>query len=501
MIDLNTTTLADLHPPVERFHYDRGAVSPGVVHLSVGNFHRAHQAWYFDRLLGSPGHESWGICGVGLIDDETERLKLDAFPAQDDLYILTQYAPDGAVTHRVIGSIVGYLFAPDDPEAVLARMAAPETRLVSMTITEGGYNQDAATGSYRLDAPLTRVELAEPSRPRSAFGFIVEALRRRRDAGIAPFTVLSCDNLRGNGAVARRAVLAHAAALDADLARWIEAHATFPSCMVDRITPAVLKEDAERVNAECGVNERLPVICETFAQWVIEDHFCNGRPPLEEVGVQFVADVHPFETAKTRMLNAGHSVLGYPGQLAGLETVKEAIDHPLIHRLVHDVITHDAIPVLEPPPGIDLAAYRDSIIARFGNPHVGDRLPRITGDGASKLPTFLLPTLALQLERGGETGRLAFVVACFLRYLGGRDDLGRDFTPQEPHLTAEQIALARDPARALLSLPVFADLRLTADSPFVAATVACVQALEQRGTLAVLDDVLSGIGRAEREEK
>lgn len=490
MIDLRSDTLADLPAQTQRFAYDRQAVRPGIVHLSVGNFHRAHQAWYLDRLLAKPGNEGWGICGVGLMDDANERLKKDIFPAQDNLYTLTRYAADGSSTHQVIGSMVKYLFAPADPEAVLARMADPATRIVSLTITEGGYNHDPATGTYRLHAPMTQAELAEPARPRSAFGYIVEALRRRRDSGTPPFTVMSCDNLRDNGVISRSAVISHAMALDADLADWIEQNVTFPTSMVDRITPVVHKEDAERVNAECGVHDRLPVISEDFAQWVIEDRFCNGRPPLESVGAQVVADVHPYELAKVRMLNASHSMLAYPGQLAGLETVKDAIDHPLIHRLVFDFMTHDVLPILHAPDGMNLETYRDQIIARFSNPKVGDRLSRITGDGRSKLPTFLLPTLATVAERGGDIRRMAFVVACFLRYCGGRDDLGRDFEPFEPHLTDDRRALTGDPVKALTTLPMFGDMGLTPSSVIVEMTAIYAHAIAAQGTLTVLEEVL-----------
>ncbi|CAI9119459.1 mannitol dehydrogenase family protein [Brytella acorum] len=490
MIDLNSATLAEIPPRTRRFAYDRSHVRAGIVHLSVGNFHRAHQAWYIDRLLEQAGQESWGIVGVGLLDDANERLKIEAFPAQDDLYTLTRYAPDGTSAHQVIGSLVDYLFAPRDTAAVLDLMSDPSIRIVSMTITEGGYNQDSRTGGYDLSNPVTQAELAAPHAPKSAFGYIVEALRRRRDAGLPPFTVLSCDNLRDNGVVAHTAVLGHARALDVGLADWIEANVTFPSCMVDRITPAVLKPDADRVNEECGVHDRLPVISEDFAQWVIEDRFCQGRPPLEIVGAQLVDDVHPYELAKVRMLNASHSMLAYPGQLAGLESVRDAVEHPLIHKLVHDFMTFDVMPILSAPKGMDLGRYRDTILARFSNPRVGDRLSRITGDGASKLPTFLLPTLATILEKGGETRRLAFCIACFLRYLGGQDDRGEAFDPFEPHLDVTARALGRDPAKALVSLPLFADVEFRSHPALVAQIADDVARIRNTGTLSVLKSLL-----------
>lgn len=486
MIDLRLDTLKEIPERTSCFSYDRSVVTPGIVHLSVGNFHRAHQAWYMDQVLEAAGLQDWGIVGVGLIDDATERLKLEAFPAQDDLYTLTRYAADGSVRHQIIGSIIEYIFAPGDPEAVLRRMASPEIRIVTMTITEGGYNQDPESGTYRLGARATQAELAAPATPSSAFGYIVEALRRRREAGTQPFTVLSCDNLRNNGAITRRAVIAHATALDSSLGEWVEKNVMFPNSMVDRITPAVLKEDADRVNAECGVHDRLPIISEDYVQWVIEDNFCNARPPFEQFGVRMTDDVHPYELAKVRMLNASHSMLAYPGQLAGLESVKDAVDNPLIHHLVLDFMTQDVMPLLTAPEGMDLEQYRDKILARFGNPHVGDRLARITGDGRSKLPTFLLPTLAALRERGAPTDRIAFVLACFLQYLAGATDGGDSFEPFEPHLTTAERVVAADPIKALTSLPMFSELALNENDPLAIRVAQYVHALREMGVMKTL---------------
>lgn len=492
MIALSSKTLPTLPPGVEVFTYDRPSLSVGIVHLSVGNFHRAHQCWYMDRLLHEPGNENWALCGVGLIEDATERLKLDAFPAQDNLYTLTRYAPDGTSRHQVIGAMVDYLFAPADPQAVLARMAAPATRIVSMTITEGGYNQDHATGAYRLETPLTQRELARPEKPESAFGFIVEALRLRREANVAPFTVMSCDNLRDNGVVTRRCVISHARALDPGLADWIEQNVAFPSSMVDRITPAVLREDAERVNAECGVHDRLPVISEEFAQWVIEDKFPAGRPALEKVGAQLVPDVHPYELAKVRMLNASHSMLAYPGQLAGLETVRDAITDARIGTLVEQFMTRDVIPHLTAPEDMPLPAYRDLVIARFSNPAVGDRLARITGDGSSKLPVFLAPSWNRLVSSGGDLRRMAFVLACFIRYLQGRTDQGDIFTPFEPALSAQQKALAQS-CDTVFTMTVFESFTL--EEAHRALICEMAASMEQRGTNAVLTELLEAIAR------
>lgn len=489
MIDLNDHSWDKIPPDVHKYEYDRGAVRPGIVHFSVGNFHRAHAAWYIDRLLAQPGNEGWGLCGVGLIDNPTERLKLVAFPRQDNLYTLTKYPPEGAEYHQVIGSIVEYLFAPDDPEAVLARLTDPAIRIVSMTITEGGYNLDKC-GNYLLNTPVVAAELRMPARPSSAFGYLVEGLRRRRDAGMPPFTVMSCDNLRGNGEVTRHAVLSHARALEPALADWIEANVTFPNGMVDRITPAVLKEDADRINAACGVMDLLPVYSEEFAQWVIEDKFCNGRPPFEQAGVQMVPDVHCHELAKVRMLNGSHTMLAYPAQLAGLHMVNEAMREPLFRRLLETFMERDVIVHLEQPPGLDLHDYKETLLARLTNPAIGDQIARITADGAAKLPVYMAGTCAAVLRAGGDYRRLAFLLACFVRYLAGRDDKGEPFQPVEPHLSAEDMALARDPdPRAALRMSILSDFEIPEEGAFCECFVDMRAAMADRGTM----DVLAGL--------
>jgi mannitol-1-phosphate/altronate dehydrogenase len=493
MTDLNSAALSHLPPQLSWAGYDRDHLTPGIVHLSVGNFHRAHQAWYLNQVLAQPGHEGWAICGVGLMDTPAERFKARAFPEQDGLYTLSRFSPDGAATHEVIGAMTEYLYAPEQMEAVLERMAAPTTRIVSLTITEGGYNHAPGTGNYNLEAPVTQQELADPAHPLSAFGFIVEALRRRQAAGTPPFTVLSCDNLRHNGRVARDAVLTHARALDPALADWIASTTTFPNGMVDRITPGVPPEEVARLDAMTGIDDKLPVIAEDFGQWVIEDRFCNGRPSLEEVGVQMVGDVHPYELAKVRMLNASHSMLAYPGLLAGLETVSEALQQPEIRALLEQFLDRDVIPTLQAPAGMDLETYKQVLLARFANPTVGDQLSRITGDGGSKLPTFLGPTVAHALHRGTDTRRLAFGIACFARYLLGIDDKGRHFTPFEPQLSEEQIALTREAdLSAVLRMSMFHDFGLgTGDHDFIEQVVAFRLDLRKRGAMAVLHDLVA----------
>lgn len=487
MIALNATSLPDLPGRVQRPGYDRSRVRAGIVHFSVGNFHRAHQAVYVDRCLALPGHDGWGICGVGLIDSPGERAKAKGMTTQDGLYTLSLFPPKGEASSSVVGAIVDYLFAPDDPGAVMTRLRDPAIKIVSLTVTEGGYNLDEASGEFRLDTPDIVYDLAHAETPRTVFGFIVTALAQRRAAGLPPFTVLSCDNLRHNGDIVRRGVLAFARARDPALAAWIDANATFPSCMVDRITPAVGPADVARLNALTGIDDQVPIFSESFIQWVVEDRFCAGRPALEQVGVQFTGDVAAYEQIKLRMLNATHSMLSYPGLLAGYRLVHEAMADPQILAYLRSFLDRDVIPLLEAPPGMALPAYRDAVLERFANPAVADQLLRITSDGASKIPVFLGDTLRSALASGAEHRRLAFLLAAFARYLGGTDDRGAVYEPAEPHLSAADRALAADPdPKAALRISTLKGLELEQSPAFVASFLHYRTLIAEQGTIATL---------------
>ena len=493
MVELRATNLARLPERVQRPGYDRSPITAGIAHFSVGNFHRAHQAVYVDRCLALPGHEAWGIVGVGLIDSPGERAKADGMKEQGGLYTLSLFPPHGEPSSSVVGAIVDYLFAPADPTAVLARLRDPAIRIVSLTITEGGYNLDEATGEFRLDAPDIAHDLAHRETPRTAFGFIAGALAQRRAAGQAPFTVLSCDNLRHNGDVGRRTVLAFARARDPGLGDWIEANVTFPNCMVDRITPAVTPADVDRLNALTGVDDKLPIFAEDFIQWVVEDRFCAGRPALERAGVQFTDDVDAYEQVKLRMLNATHSMLSYPGLLGGYDLVHEAMADPRVLGYLRDFLDRDVIPLLSAPPGMALDAYRDAVLTRFGNPAVKDQLLRITSDGGSKIPVFLGDTIRACVGKGADHSRLAYLLAAFARYLGGVDDKGARYEPQEPQLSAADRALAAAPdPTAVLRIGAFKALELERSADFAASFVRYRARIAEEGALAALTTTSQG---------
>ncbi|WP_152352498.1 mannitol dehydrogenase family protein [Brachybacterium subflavum] len=426
--------------------------SVGIVHFGVGGFHRAHQAMFLDRLMRAGRDRDWALCGVGLLPGDA-RMR-DALGAQDGLYTLVTKAPDGTQDPRVIGSIAEYLFAPDDPEAVLARMSEASTRIVSLTVTEGGYNYNPSTGEFQRETPAVAEDLrtafggegsgvggaadggdAPVGHPQTMFGFVVEALRRRREAGTPPFTVMSCDNVRGNGDLAKRMILAYAQLRDesglhgdAPMAPWIDEHVAFPNCMVDRITPVTAESDIEMISREYDVQDAWPVVSEDFVQWVLEDSFPLGRPAWEEVGVQMVEDVEPYELMKLRLLNCSHQAIAYFGLLLGQTFAHEAAQDedlaPFTRTLYMD---REGTPTVPDVPGIDLDAYKDELMARFSNAHVRDTLARLAAESSDRIPTWMVPVIQENLEAGRDVSACAAIVASWARYAEGTGENGEEW--------------------------------------------------------------------------
>ncbi|GJG87526.1 mannitol dehydrogenase [Gemmatimonadetes bacterium T265] len=486
MTKLSNATLAGVRG-VRVPDYDRTRVTAGIAHVGVGNFHRVHEAVYVDDCLHRPGHEGWGIVGIGLMDDAQSRAKAAAFPAQDGLYTVTSFAPDGARATRVIGAMVEYLHAPSDPEAVLVRLTDPAIRVVSLTVTEGGYGIDETTGEFRTDAPDVARDLAGGP-PRTVFGCLAEALARRRRAGTPPFTVVSCDNLRGNGDTARKAIASFARARDPELGAFVDREVAFPNGMVDRIAPRVSDADRDRLNARSGIDDAFPAVCESYTQWVIEDHFPAGRPELEAVGVELRDDVPAFEAVKGRLLNASHMLLSYPSLLCGYRLVHDAVADWRLRELLDRFMDRDAVPLIEAPPGVSLEAYKAQVLARFSNVAIRDQLLRIAHDGAAKIPVFHTRTLAMLARAGGDMRREAFFLACFRRYLAGVDDRGAAFEVFEPHLDGGDLALARgDDPLGLLRTQPFRALTLDAHPPFVEAYLGAVEGLRTGGAARTLE--------------
>src|ERR1700761_4273778 len=492
MTSLTEKTLTQLDPAVAVPRYDRRDVTTGIVHVGVGNFHRSHQAMYIDTLMNSGLALDWGICGIGL--QPSNVTMRDALAAQDNLYTLVLRHTDGTWDPRVIGSITEYLFAPDDPEAAIEKMADPATRIVSLTVTEGGYYLDAVTGEFNGDDPAIQADLRPGAVPRTVFGLVTEALARRRARGVPAFTILSCDNIQGNGHVSQRTFTAFARLRDPELADWVSAHVRFPNCMVDRITPRTSDEDKAEVSRRFGIDDQWPALCEPVPQWVLGDSFADGRPPLEEAGVQITSDVEPYELMKLRLLNASHKALCYPGALVGYRYAHEVTTDPLFAGFLLDYMTAEAIPTLRPVPGVDLAGYTSQLIERFSNPEVRDTVARLCAAGSDGIPKFLLPVIRDQLAAGGPVTRAAAVVAAWARYAEGADESG---APHEvDDVLAPQLRAAAGRQRQDLTAfldgnrSIFGEL---ADDPrFTAVYTAILAALLDRGvrdTFADLDQL------------
>lgn len=471
--------------------YQREASEIGIVHLGLGAFHRAHQALYTDEVLERFGGD-WAICGVSLKRPDIR----DQLQPQQGLYTLLERDGSGDQI-RVIGAVREILFALEAPEAVLNRMAAPQTRIVSLTVTEKGYCHDPATGKLNPEHPDIAHDLRDPGSPHSALGLIVEALNRRRQAGGTGLTVLCCDNLPENGHMVQGLILELARLQSPELAEWISQEVTFPCTMVDRIVPATTEADRAAVERLLGGKDASPVIGEPFRQWVIEDRFAAGRPGWNQVGAQMVEDVRPFEHMKLRMLNGTHSTLAYLGFLAGLEFVSDAVSTPEFAGLIRKMMDEEIRPTLNMPAGTDLSAYRDALLERYANPALRHRLYQIAMDGSQKLPQRLLGTLRDRRRSGASSPGIVLAVAGWMRYVTGRSEQQEEFTVQDPlserfQTLAETSGLCdargwhpeRGPAyvQALLQVHEVFGTDLAADEDFAAAVTEAFQMLLHHGS-------------------
>lgn len=472
--------MAELAPPP----YDRRSLTVGIVHIGPGSFHRAHEAVYLDRLLRRDEAHDWGICELGLL--ESDRAIRDALLAQDYQYTLVEKHADGRYTADTIGSIIDYVYAPDEPDTALARLTAPSTRIVSLTITEGGYSVDDATGEFVGDGPGIVHDTEPCAVPRTWLGFVAEALRRRRSASIPPFTIMSCDNLPGNGKVARTALLGFARMRDPELAEWIQERVCFPDSMVDRITPKATADDRQMVASRFGVKDRSPVVCEPYAEWVLEDSFSAGRPSLEHVGVRLVDDVKPYELLKLRLLNASHQALCYFARLLGLEYVDQAIADPGIREFVLSYM-RDAGATLTGISATEIETYEQIVIERFANPEIRDTVARISEDGSDRIPKFVVPVLRDQLARSAPITHSAAVIASWARYLEGVDDAGNAMTITDRR-SLRLMRLAQHQSTDLTALLAARDFvaELGDNETFVASYASTLRSLRECGARATL---------------
>lgn len=434
---LGEAVLAQLGPEISVPTYDRNNLHGNIVHIGVGGFHRSHLASYLHDLCMA-GNLDWAITGAGILPGDAAMA--EALSSQDHLYTLISKGA-ATTTIEVIGTIVDYHLAVPDPDALLNAIADPRTQIVSLTITEGGYPVDDVTGSFIPESDLAG--------PESAFGLLVRGLQRRQQQDAGPITVMSCDNVMSNGTIAKAATLGEAAGIGDELVAWITESVSFPSSMVDRITPATTDEHRDWLANSHGLIDKWPVVAEPFRQWVVQDDFAGRRPPFEEVGVIVTPDVIPYELMKLRLLNAGHSCLAYLSALQDITKVDAAMSDAAIRQFVMAFLEREAAPVLPAVDGIDIPEYIDSLVERFSNPAVGDQIARLCLDGSSKLPKFVLPTLRAQLDVDGPIELTTLALASWCAYLSGPTESGNGID----HAFDPRLDVALVHAKASLDTP------------------------------------------------
>lgn len=488
---LNQNNLPNLGAHVRQPTYRLDSVTAGIAHIGVGGFHRAHQAVYTEALMNEGEGLDWGICGIGTRPEE--RAMRDALAGQDYLYTLVELDDHPDTKVQVMGAIRDMLLVEDGSAAVIARLADPAIRIVSLTITEGGYCMDDSTGEFNAGLPLIQHDLMNRDEPISVFGLICAALAARRRAGVAPFTLMSCDNLPHNGEVTRKALIAFATLLDPQLADWIAEHVSLPNAMVDRITPMTSTQHRLDLHDEHGIDDAWPVVCEPFLQWVLEDKFVNGRPAWEKVGVQFTDDVTPYEEMKIKLLNGSHLALTYLGWLRGYRFVHETMADPLFVGYIRAYMDLDVTPQLAAVPGIDLTAYKNTLIKRFSNQAIADQLERVSSDGSSKFPKFTIPTINRLIADHAQLDRAALVVAAWALYLRGVDELGNRYRIPDPRADFCQALVDQDEglAQRLLGREEIFGPHLIRSAAFVEAFERGLQRLRSLGVKGTLELLLT----------
>lgn len=477
---------------VEKPGYDRNKVSAGILHIGVGNFHRAHEEFYTDRLLSAdPSQSGWAIAGAMLMPQD--KALYEALKSQDGLYTLTVCGRDGKDTCHEIGSLVDLMWVQENPQAIVDKIADKDTSIVSMTITEGGYNIDKESGEFDLDNEAVKADLANPDTPITVFGYMAKGLRARRDLGNGGITILTCDNLQHNGNTARKAFMSFFKAQDPALAEWVERNVTFPNSMVDRITPATLPADVERLDKANGTHDKAPVYCEDFIQWVIEDNFAAGRPAWEKVGVEFTDDVTAYENMKLSLLNASHTLLSYPSFLAGYRKVDDAMHDSRIRRFVRDFMDIDITPYVPAPGNTDLDEYKQTLIERFSNRAVSDQVARLCFDGLSKFPVYVTPNLAKMIRDDKDFSRVAYLIAAYRHYLKyHHDDSGREFEVAEPWMNpADKALIDSDNPIDFLGLSAFAGADLKNSDKFKTEYLAMVDSIYNNGAMKTLETIVN----------
>lgn len=475
---------------IKSYNYQPSTIETGILHIGVGNFHRAHQQFYINQLLEQEDQKNWGICGVSLL--ESDRKIVENLRRQDLEYTLTICGRNGQDEIQKIASLRELIWGIENPEAVVAKIAHPNIKIISLTITEGGYNLDKESQEFNLNDIKIKHDLQHPQNPKTVFGFIAEGLRLRKQNGVGGVTILSCDNLQHNGNTAKKAFLSFIEAQDAELAIWVTENVTFPNSMVDRITPATTDEDIKRLNAKSGIEDHAPVYCEDFCQWVIEDNFAAGRPALQRVGVEFTDDVTAFENMKLSLLNASHTLLSYPSFLKGYRKVDEALQDEDVVQFIRKFMDIDITPYVPAPANTDLELYKQTLIERFANTSVSDQVSRLCFDGISKFPVYIIPNLKKMLNDKKDITRIAFFVATYRHYLKYKtDDNGEVFDIAEPWITQEDLQiLDSDEALDFLEFSALKSINLKAYKDLIDCYIDFVQQLKNNTAKSVLASIL-----------
>ncbi|MFI3239598.1 MAG: mannitol dehydrogenase family protein [Bacteroidales bacterium] len=473
-----------------KLNYERENISAGILHFGVGNFHRAHLESYTNQLLADASQAGWGICGAMLMPQD-EKL-YNTLKGQENIYSLTVCGRDGVNHIEWIGSLVELLWSGDDSEAIINKIADKNIRIITLTITEGGYNTDKSSGEFIMDNEAIQHDLNNPLKPTTVFGFVAEGLRRRKNAGVGAITILSCDNLQHNGDVTAKVFTAFIKAQDAELAEWVKDNVTFPNSMVDRITPATTAADIERINATLDVEDNAPVYCEDYIQWVVEDTFIAGRPAWETVGVEFTDDVAPYENMKLSLLNASHTLLSYPSMLSGYRKVDAAMADATIVKFVREFMDTDVTQYVPAPTNTDLELYKKTLIERFANSAVSDQVARLCGDGASKFPVYVMPIASKMIANGDDMLRVAYLIAAYRHYLKYQsDDNNESFEIFEPWLTITDWDIIKGGSvMDFLNISVFSSVELAGSVKFTDLYLSLVERIKSEGAMKTLQSII-----------
>lgn len=475
---------------INDYKFDRQNIKAGILHFGVGNFHRAHLEFYTSQLLANPSQSDWGICGAMILQNDEPLYR--ALKSQQGEYTLTVCGRNGHNDVYRLGALVELYWGVEEQSKILNKIADKDIHIITLTITEGGYNLSRKTGEFLLDTKEIAQDLENPQNPKTVFGYIAEGLRLRRANGAGPITILSCDNLQHNGDTACRAFTSFIQAQDEELAEWVKKNVSFPNSMVDRITPATRKEDIERLNKTNGTQDKAPVYCEDFIQWVIEDLFVAGRPQWEEVGAQLTNDVSAFENMKLSLLNASHTLLSYPAFLSGYRKVDQAMLDSRILKFVRQFMDIDITPYVPSPAQIDLEEYKTTLCERFSNQAVSDQIARLCFDGASKFPVYIMPNLGKMIADNKDLTRLAYLFATYRHYLKyKKDDLGEDFSVADPWLTDHDYELiGSENPMDFLALSPFRSLDLANATSFTEPYLSMVHAVKENGAMSTLENIL-----------